>query len=309
MNIFSKRETLTQNITYMAIMSAINIIFSVIASFLPIFSIILILILPLTSTLVTIYCKNKYYIIYAIASIGLSLVATIYNTEYTILYLIPSILTGFCFGMMIKYNVAPVWFLFVSSLIQSGCTFASIPLINFLFSTDIILFFETALSLQEAPYIDVIVPTFIFFISMAQMLLSYIIISGEISKFNKEFNNKKISTFFNSIYCLSFLILCFIFSFFYSPLAYFFLACSIYFCSFILIGIIIKKYNILLIVNGVLLIVGILIFGLCYTKLSNPLGLLLVGIFPLFISISSLINSILKKERLKDRIIDKEQNK
>lgn len=309
MNIFSKRETLLQNMTYMAMFSAINIIFSVIASFLPIFSLMLILIMPLTSTLVTLFCKNRYYIIYAVASIGLSLVATLYNMEYTILYLIPSILTGFSFGFLIKYKVSPMWLIIVSSIIQSLYTLLSIPLIDFIFSTDIVLFFKTSFSLQESQYINVIVPSFVLFLAMAQMLLSYIIISNEITKFNQQYDKQKISLFYTSVACLLSLVLLSVFSLFYLEISYFLLLCSIYFAAFLIIGAFIKNFKVLLIVIGLLCFACVFLFAFCYIYIPKPAGLLLLGIFPGIISIATLINSILKKDPIKDRIINKEINK
>lgn len=308
MNIFSKRETLTQNITYMAIMAAINIIFSVIAAFLPILSLFLMIILPLTSTLVTLYCKNKYYLIYAVATIGLSLVATLYNMGNTILYLVPSILTGFCFGMMAKYKIPSVWYIFITSIVQCACTLATIPLINFIFSSDIILVFKTALNLAESQNIDIIVPTAVLFLSMIQMLFTYIVISLEMQKFDKGFTSTKIITFADSICSLVAIILMIICSFFYIPLSYIFLAVSIYFSAFCFVGLIIKHYKVALILIPVSLLPAIIIFALLYNLLPNQTGLLLISVFPFFIALITFINSLLKKELSKDKLIDKENN-
>ena len=116
MKLFSKRETLLQNMALMGIMAAINIIVAVISAFAPVASIFLVLILPLSSTLVEIYCKDRYYPIYAVATIGLSLVATLWNMETTIFYVLPSILTGYIFGLMSKKNVPAIYSILSASI-------------------------------------------------------------------------------------------------------------------------------------------------------------------------------------------------
>ena len=94
MNI-TKRETLVQNIAYMAIMAAINVVFVLITTLVPALLFLMIFVLPLTSTMVTLLCKKKYFPIYAVATIGLCMVVTLWKIDDTIFYVIPSIITGF----------------------------------------------------------------------------------------------------------------------------------------------------------------------------------------------------------------------
>jgi len=61
MSVFKKRETLIQNITYMAIMAAINVVFVVLTTLVPLLMFLIIFVLPLTSTVVALFCKKKYY--------------------------------------------------------------------------------------------------------------------------------------------------------------------------------------------------------------------------------------------------------
>ena len=64
MGIFSKRETLVQNIAFLAIMAAINVVLLLLATLLPYLLLFLTMILPFVSLLVTIYCKKRYYPMY-----------------------------------------------------------------------------------------------------------------------------------------------------------------------------------------------------------------------------------------------------
>lgn len=287
---------------YMGIMAAINIIFAVIVAFVPVLSIFLMLILPLTSAIVTIFCKEKYYIIYALATIGLSLTATIFNIQTTIFYIVPSILTGFCFGMMIKYRVNTIWVLITTAIIQTIFTLATIPLIDLLFDTDIVLFFKTVFRVDAYVYIDTIIPSVIFFMSLTQMLFSYIMIASEIRKFDYSFAHRRVSSFWTAIYVISSIALCLIFAFFFVQYAYVFLVISYYFLAFLIASFIQRKYKLSIILSGIALLGSMILFGLFYNSLENPYGLLLFGIFPAIVSIIAICNSLLKKELIKDRI-------
>ena len=89
----AKRETLIQNIAYMALMAAINVIFVLLTTLVPVLMFLIIIVLPLTSTMVTLLCKKKYFPIYAIATIALCMIVTIWKIDDTIFYVIPSIIT------------------------------------------------------------------------------------------------------------------------------------------------------------------------------------------------------------------------
>ena len=113
MGLFSKKETLIQNMTFMGIFSAINVVISLLSTILfavatPI-SILLIIVLPLTSTVVELFCKDKYYPIYLFSTIGLSLVVTMWDMQNTIFYLIPSVFTGYIFGLLTKKRISGIY--------------------------------------------------------------------------------------------------------------------------------------------------------------------------------------------------------
>ena len=88
MALFKKKTTLVHHITYMGIMAAINLIFIILATFVPPLMFLLILLLPFASTVVSYYCLKRYYIIYAVATIGLCLLCS-FNISDTIFYVVP----------------------------------------------------------------------------------------------------------------------------------------------------------------------------------------------------------------------------
>lgn len=292
---FSKRETLTENIALMALMSAINIIICVLSAFLNVFSIFLILVLPLVSTLVEIYCKDRYYLIYAFASLGLSLIATLWNIETTIFYLIPSLITGYLFGLLAKKNIPSIYSLLLTSLVQMGLTMGEIPLINFIFDVNIINTFKTFFKLNESVNVDIIIPSFIFTISLIQMSLSYLIISNELIKLKiEEYENDKFD-YLNCAALLFFSILSMLFSFFSLETSYLFFLISLYFVIFIIGKTISKKCIPEIITFIIALIISIILYALFNASQSMKANILLLNIVPSSIGLIDIIFLVLKR--------------
>ena len=295
MKIFTKRETLAQNMALMGLMSTLNIIIAVVSSLVPIISIFLILILPLISVLVELFCKDRYYPIYAIATFGLSLVATLWNMETTIFYLLPSLIVGYIFGLLAKKRIPSLYSILITSLIQLGLTMLFIPLINFIFDVDMVNFFKTIFKLTESKNIDIIVPSFIFVISLIQMSLSNLIIKEEIKKIGfEEIDEKK-----QWIYQLILLVdtLAIIGLYFLSlKLAYVFLLIAIYLAVFIIADYIKMKYIWTLIIFAFGLLINVIVFALANEKMANGSSLLLIAITPFWIAFISTIVSFLKRK-------------
>jgi hypothetical protein len=100
MKVFSPRETSAQNIAYISIMASIDVVFALFATFFPFGAIFLMLLLPLPSAVAAYYCKNRYIPVYLLASIGLSLIATIWDFQLTLFYAIPAICSGTLYGFL-----------------------------------------------------------------------------------------------------------------------------------------------------------------------------------------------------------------
>ena len=299
MKIFNKKETIQQNIAFMAIFSALNIILSVISALAPIVSVFLFLLMPLLSMIVEFYCKDKYYPIYLFATIGLSLLCTIWNTETTVFYLIPSLLTGYIFGLFIKKRIPAIYSILVSSIIHFGLLLLFIPLVYLIYNVYILSDIEALLKLNNSPNIAYIEPAFLFLISIVQISFSYLIISSEIKRFNiEEINNDKYQWIYQLILMVS-SILVVIFGIFNIYVAYVLLLINIYLMSFIVRDYIKAKYYHILIIFAGGLILNVIVFGLYFTALGPLQGFLLVGLTPFWVSFISLVVSFLKRENKK----------
>lgn len=192
MEIFKKRESVIQNIAYMAIMSAINIIFVLLSNLLPALMLLLVFILPLTSTIVTIYCKKKYYLIYAITTLGLCIaVGSGFYLFDSLIYIIPSLIVGFLFGFSFEKKIPAILILIYTTIIQFGVSMLTSYLLglivinNNIFNALINLF-----GLSNFTYSNVFPLIFVYIVAQIQIVLSYIFVKIQLNKLGIAVNLK-----------------------------------------------------------------------------------------------------------------------
>ena len=299
MRLIYQRDTLVKSIPLMALMAAINIIIAELAALTPLVSIFVILILPLTSAIVELCCKDRYFPIYALATFGLSLALTFWNIETTIFYVFPSIVTGYIFGLLAKHKIPTVWSIFTATLAQTAISYALIPFIDFLFQVDIILTFKTAFGLKDMLFVDVIIPTFIFGVSLIQVSLSQLIVTQELNKFGMKDDLNKFSKMASSISGLFFSLLIIPGYFLSLEVAYLSLAMSLFFAIYLLTNLFFEKKYFELIPVGVCLILNIVLFALVQSYLKEASQLLLIGFISACICLISIVFSLLHKKKEK----------
>ena len=302
MELTKKKITLVQNITYMALMAAINVIFVLLTTFVPVLFFLIVFVLPLTSTIVTLHCNKKYFPIYAISTIGLCLLCTIWRIDDTIFYVIPSIISGFIFGLFVEKKFPSFWTILATTSIQILFTYVSIPLIKLMTGRDIVEVFATAFLINEFEYLPYVVPCFIFFISFAQEVLTYFIIKAELPKFGYELKDPKQLPLSLIVLLVSSSVLTFIFAFIYGPIAYLFSLYGLVLSIYTLVYLILERKKIVYILLVATFIVSIFLFAALYPLVNKPLGLLLINIFYFMEAIIVLINNYLLKINNKDKM-------
>lgn len=281
MHLFKKRETIVENISYMAIMAAINVVFVLLTNFVPFLFFLIVFVLPLTSTIVILFCKKKYFFIYALATLGLCLIITLSNIGDTLFYVLPSIITGALFGLLIEKRIANSWIIILGTVVQTILTYASLPLIKLFTGVSVIDTFMNLFSLTEFEYKDYLIPIAIFFISLMQTIVSFMVVKDEVEKLNystkDELKFKDETIVFISITLLT--ILTIFFTFLYGPISYLCL-CLIIFLSVNLIAAGFMKANKWLsILIAISLIISFFIFSSLYQFIEEPFSLLLIIIF------------------------------
>ena len=297
-----RKETLVQNITYMALMAAINVIFVLLTTFIPFLFFLIVFVLPLTSTIVTLHCKKRYFPIYAVATIGLCMLCTIWKIDDTIFYVIPSIISGFVFGFLVEKKVPSFWIILSTTILQIGFTYASIPLIKLMTGRNIIEDFATVFLIKDFIYLDYVTPCFIFFIALAQEILAFVIIREELPKFGyvlKDPQNIPLSLCITILASITFVV---IFAFIYGPLAYLFTLIALFLSVYAIAYLIMENKILIYILLGAAALTSFILFAVFYPMVSVPLGLLFINILFFIIGIIVLFNNYLVKRDKVDTI-------
>ena len=279
MALFKKRETLVQNIAYMAIMAAINVIFVLMTALLPPLMFVMVFVLPLTSAVVTLFCKKRYFPIYAIATVGLCLLTTsaiyIYDTFF---YVIPSLITGFVFGLLIEKKVPAIYIIVSSTALQyllSFLTFLTLdlilPEINFI---DALL---SIFGLSDFAFKDCFIHLFLYTLASIQTVFAYFILKKEVKKLGFEVVlDVKLHYL---LFAIGFFIdvLALIMVFVYPPLVYVFVVMNLPFMIYEIVSLVYSRKTLIYILLVATLVVSIIIFVACYTLIPQPLGVILLA--------------------------------
>ena len=304
MSFLKKRKTPLQNIAYMAIMAAINAIFVLLTTFVPVLLFLLVFILPLTHAIVAIYCDKRFYIVYAIATIGVCLGITFYNISDTFFYVIPSLITGFLFGLFIEKRTPPIFTIFVISIIQLVLSYSSIPLIKLMIGVDIPQVFYIAFGLNEFIYKDYLPILFTSIIAIGQIAITYIFINTQLEKTegDQEFLFDDYIFTIVAIGCLFILEILFIFlypTFIFGPFLFIILL-TLYVVVKLCMT---KKIWVIVFLVISLIVVLFLTAGLYKTINENhPFGLLTLLSFSLLVLIPTIINKCLSNHKDKCKI-------
>lgn len=282
MALFKKRETLVQNIAYMAIMAAINVIFVLLTAVLPPLMFLIVFVLPLTSAVVTLFCKKRYFPIYFVVTIGLCLLTTfgIYMWD-TFFYVLPALITGFVFGILIEKNVPGIYIIIISALLQYVITYltflalgALIPGINFI---DALL---NIFGLATFEFKSIFVHSFLFILAFIQTLFTYVIIGFEIKKLGFSINLEEKHDWWLIVLSFVFICLSILMTYFYEPLLYVSVMINIPIIIYMVIKLILTNKKRLWAALVISLFAGIFIFAFCYLLIPSPRQLILIT--PLF---------------------------
>lgn len=275
MEVFNKKDTLTKTITFMALFAAINVVLSLPTLFVPYLSVILVIFLPLTSAIVEVACEDKYFPIYALGTLGLCFAVMFWNIDFAIFYIVPSIVTGYLFGLMVKKQIAPIWSILAATAAQTILSFLFVPLMELIternFINDVVEILKM-IGLENAK--TYVLVTF-FAVSLVQIILSYIATTAELKRLGIE--SRKIEEIPSIIpYVVFGTILLSIPAFIiYNGAGFLFLALTLFFTYFLLYKFVVQKSYKKLIVFGVAILVNIFVFAIFYPILSTATILLI----------------------------------
>ena len=299
MSLFKKQETLVQNMVYMGLLAAVNVVFVILTYFVPFLLFILVFVLPLCSVIITYYCKKYCFPIYFVVVTAICLLIDLPDT---IFYVIPSLITGFIFGLFVDKKIQPIFSILLATVVQFGISLAFIPLIKVLTNRDIVDDMATIFHLADYIYLDYVVISFVFFVAFAQIMISYLVMHSELVKFGISFSTDSKNIYILDLISIGFGLLTILFAFVYPVLSFVFLMLLFITTIDRLIYLDFTHYK-LYVIELVVISLGTIFFvaGL-YNLIKVPLGLLLIGILPFTISCACLLNKCLLSKASKDTI-------
>ena len=276
----------------MALMAAINVIFVLLTTLVPFLLFLLVFILPLTSLIVCLYCKKKYFILYALSTIILCLLVTIWNIGDTLFYVIPSIITGFLFGLLLEKKMSGIIIILITTLTQAILMYPMIPLVHLITGRYIVDDFLAAFRLSTFPYTQHLTHMFIILMALIQEIISFIVVYDEIGKFGVSADDVQDDTLVISIIVISLSIAVVISYFFVNE------AMNAILILLFVLGVyqtveLINKKNV---VATTLIVISIIVTFFMVTGLfrflnkNSPSGFMTLGIYPLLISFITLLN-------------------
>ena len=295
MAVFIKRETLIRTICFMYFFVAINVLCSFLTTVLPLLGIILIIFLPLTSAMVEVTCKDRWFPIYAVATIGLSIVVSFSSIDFTIFYIVPSIFTGYIFGLFCKRNLPSMFAIFFAAIIQTVLSFNFIPLLQLITGSNLIDVFVKILGISDRFWFDTMILLLFFAVSLIQVILSFIVVENELKKFGFQNECKRNEELIADYSVVGAAVLTLALSFFYLTLCYLFVGIAYYFAVFIVMFQVKSVNKHCLIADSVCVLIGIILYAALNKFLQNGTDFALFAIIPTLISVVSISYSFLKK--------------
>ena len=294
---FNKKNTLIRAICFMSFFVAINVLCSFLTVVAPLASVILIIFLPLTSAVVEVNVKDRWFPIYAFATIGLSIVVTLSSIDFTIFYIVPSIFTGYIFGLSLKRGFPKLLAIFIAALIQTGLSLAFLPLLQLITDKNLVDVFAEILRISNRFLFETALLLIFFIVALAQVILSYIVVENELGKLGVKSIVKIDENLVTNSAGLICVVLGVIISLFYLPVGLLFLGFSFYFFGFgVFIQIKEKNYP-CLIADGVCLLMQIFLFALLNQYFKDLKELTLLFILPGLSLLFSISYSFLKKSK------------
>ena len=183
--IISKKDNLKDSIPLMSLLISLNLILIILMTYLPYLSMVLFLLMPLPSIIYFLYIKFKYYYIYFLSSFLLGLLVSIGDISYCLTSLLPILLITPLIGFLLNKKVDIFLIIIISSVLMFLINIGLIYLLNFIYNIDFINNILFLLKLNNNEVINLLLPTIIYLVTLAQIFIMTFINFKEINSINK----------------------------------------------------------------------------------------------------------------------------
>lgn len=294
-----KKETVIENITFIALMAAINVVFVLLDLLTGGFSLFVLFVLPLASVFTFLFCKGKYFLIYLIATLSLT---GLIDFQLTLFYILPAAVSGAVFGIFIKAKIPISYTLITATFVQVFFSTLALPLIDFFYEVNMVETISNILNLAPETA-KMILPGLLCLISFIQIALTYLVIESEIKKIGIPIK-KDLNPLHYIFGILGFSILIIAFSFFYIGVSFALLP-FVFFMGGQLLFTRLGKHNYWIIL--VIIIIDVFLFAFISGNVSVIHSPIYTFLFPASLAIHELIFYQLQKYK-KDITISKERS-
>jgi len=187
MKIISKKETLKSTIPLMSLFVGLNALIIALSTYFNIISFLLLVFLPLISTIYSLNTKKKYFLIYLLCSIFLSSLITFNDLSLVFLNLIPSLIQGLVFSIIIEKNKDGTIAYMCSIFIMYVFYIIFIPILNLIYDINILKTIIDLLGFTSYQNeLNLIIYGLLFLSCSLEIFIVCIITKGEIKKFGYE---------------------------------------------------------------------------------------------------------------------------
>lgn len=183
--IISKKDNLKDSISLMSLLISLNLILIILMTYLPYLSMVLFLLMPLPSIIYFLYIKFKYYYIYFLSSFLLGLLVSIGDISYCLTSLLPILLITPLIGFLLNKKVDIFLIIIISSVLMFLINIGLIFLLNFIYNINFINNILVLLKLNNNEVINLLLPTIIYLVTLAQIFIMTFINFKEINSINK----------------------------------------------------------------------------------------------------------------------------
>lgn len=234
---------------------------------------LLVLFLPLLSTIYTMKSDNKHLIMFVISTI---LICSVFDIVGTFIYIIPSLISGILYGVLRKKNVRELELLCITSVgHMTSITFSFFVIVSLFREVKFMEIFSKIFSLSGENLL-VVTLLFLFVLGFCEAFLVHLITDNELERFfGRAEKTEKIPKWF--VWCaigsLIVFIIMYLMGIIYNVFAM--LLFSVFFIPYIVQGVMNLKYKI---ITSMLIFIFALI-GIFAMNYIDPLNYLMIGMY------------------------------
>lgn len=302
MRILKERSTPSEIVAAMALLSGAVALLSLLSGFFPFLTPFLMLVVPLASSLIALTCPLKWLWVFVLTAFLTSLGVAFFDFQTLLFYLLPSLLTGACFGAFWKKRLPALWNLFLNGVASTLMLLATLSLSKALYGVSFYDLLRALLPFGDPKYLSDVFLLFCFAYGLGQTAIVYVFLRMALEKLRIE-ENDSFRPKWGIYLCagLSFAIGlgC---AFFFVPGSYLCLGFLLFWTVASSVEEMPYRHMAFYLLDALGIFLSILLFALLYSRLPADTGLLLTAFPALFLLLVNGLNASLPPSRTKHKI-------